>query len=71
MSKGSGGATTADSVSNRGGVAFNAERAARHARRLQKASSQGATQSQNPSNAVDEVHKVFINNRNEDVIAGN
>ena len=39
MSKGSGGATTADSVSNRGGVAFNAERAARHARRLQKASS--------------------------------
>ena len=33
ISKGSGGATTADTVSNKNG-AFNAERAAKHARRL-------------------------------------
>lgn len=57
ISKKSAGDTTADSIASKNAV--NAERAARHARRLQKASSQGA---QNPAlvGHIDEVHKVRI-----------
>ena len=41
--------------------AHNAERAARYARRLQKASSQGAQQNNAIGSNVEEVHKVRIN----------
>ena len=47
---------------------MNAERAARYARRLQKASSQGAQQNQHTVQGVDEVHKVRINANPEDGI---
>ena len=48
---------------------MNAERAAKHARRLQKASSQGARPddaTQAASKPVDEIHKVRLNTQGED-----
>ena len=58
--------TQDDSGPNRN--AFNAERAARHARKLQKASSQGAAQPPTPSNQVSEAHKVRLGTQGDDVI---
>ena len=68
MSKKSNAPTTADSQKP-AKHHMNAERAAKHARRLNKASSQGA-QPPAPAgvNQVEEIHKVRLNTQGDDII---